>query len=900
MNEVRLNPLDTAWLFTESRATPNHVGGLLQFRLPADAPRDFVGRLMADFRAHRHFVAPWNRRLKFNFTKNPVPAWVEEADDAIDLEYHVRHAALPWPGGERELGELIGRLHSTPLDLARPPWECTLIEGLEGDRFAMYVKMHHALIDGVSGMKMLERAMAPDPARSLKLPPFWATGLGGAARPRSGGGGSGLAPTVANATAAAIAGLSLQGRSLPQLAAAFGQIVRRIGDPAEGPAVPFDAPHSALNGRVREKRRFATQQFELARLRALAEAADATLNDVVLAICGGALRRYLAAHDELPAHSLYALTPAPAADPSAAQRPWRRVSLATDVEDPVRRLRAIRAQSAGDTAGGGSTVLARTAKVVARALAGEPAAAWLHTCPADAWAAQLRLLLTRLDEDAATRARRWPLLGVPFAVKDNIDIAGQPTTAACPAFGFEAAASATVVQRLLDAGALWLGKTNLDQFATGLVGTRSPHGRPACVADATRISGGSSSGSAVAVAAGVVPFALGTDTAGSGRVPAAFNGLVGLKPTPGRVSTAGVLPACRSLDCVSVFAHTVDDAARVLAVIEGPDAADPYSAFEPGPAVLPAPARIGIPAAPELDAALGYDQAWQTTLQRLRDAGHELVPLDFGPLHEVAALLYEGPWVAERHAVVQGLLATQPDAFDPTVRRVIGRALDFSATDAFRGAYRLRELAAEVATLWQRVDQLLVPSTPTHPTFDEVDADPLGTNARLGTYTNFVNLLGWCALALPAVRTPGGLPFGVTAIAPGGFDVALPYSEDWDLWLKLSRDYPFVKLDRVSTLYRQHPYQGNRVLRPVDYRTRLLEDAAGRWGLASADGRAVPRSVFRQRLARYHLQFALHHLQHRSRRVALRSLMRAWRLQPGWLRPPAVAAAALLGWRPRT
>jgi allophanate hydrolase len=415
-----------------------------------------------------------------------------------------------------------------------------------------------------------------------------------------------------------------------------------------------------------------------------------------------------------------------------------------------------------------------------RAVAGEPKAAWLHTCPADAWAAQLRLLLTRLDDDDATRAQRWPLLGVPFAVKDNIDIAGQPTTAACPAFGFEAGASATVVQRLLDAGALWLGKTNLDQFATGLVGTRSPHGRPACVDDATRISGGSSSGSAVAVAAGVVPFALGTDTAGSGRVPAAFNGLVGLKPTPGRVSTAGVLPACRSLDCVSVFAHSVDDAARVLAVIEGHDAADAYSAFAPGPARLPLPSRIGIPATPELDATLGYDQAWQAALQRLREQGQELVPIDMAPLHAVAALLYEGPWVAERHAVVQALLATDPEAFDPAVRRVIGRALDFSATDAFRGAYRLRELAAQVATLWQRIDQLLVPSTPTHPTFDEVDADPLGANARLGTYTNFVNLLGWCALALPAGRTPGGLPFGVTAIAPGGFDVAL--LQAWRGW----------------------------------------------------------------------------------------------------------------------
>jgi WS/DGAT/MGAT family acyltransferase len=345
MDAVRLNPLDTAWLFTESRATPNHVGGLLQFRLPQDAPRDWLRRLMHDFRHHREFAPPWNRRLKTPFAKNPLPSWVE--DDDIDLEYHVRHAALPWPGGERELGELIGRLHSTPLDLARPPWECTLIEGLEGDRFAMYVKMHHALIDGVSGMKLLERAMASDPARSLKLPPFWATGLGGAARPRSGGGGSGLAPTVANATAAAIAGLSLQGRSLPQLASAFGQIVRRIGDPAEGLAVPFDAPRSVLNGRVREKRRFATQQFELARLRVLAEAADATLNDVVLAICGGALRRFLAERDSLPDKPLTAGIPV-SVRPRDDEDTGTAISfivatLGTDIEGAAARLQAIKA-----------------------------------------------------------------------------------------------------------------------------------------------------------------------------------------------------------------------------------------------------------------------------------------------------------------------------------------------------------------------------------------------------------------------------------------------------------------------------------------------------------------------------------------------------------------------------
>ena len=417
-----------------------------------------------------------------------------------------------------------------------------------------------------------------------------------------------------------------------------------------------------------------------------------------------------------------------------------------------------------------------------RAAAPEQAAVWIHLCPDTAWSAQLQGLAQRLVDtpDAAQRHARWPLLGVPFALKDNIDIEGQPTSAACPAFTHTAGRTATVVQRLLDAGALWLGKTNLDQFATGLVGTRSPYGRPHSVADRTRISGGSSSGSAVAVAAGLVPFALGTDTAGSGRVPAAFNGLVGLKPTPGRVSTAGVLPACRSLDCVSIFAHSVDDAATVLAVLEGADADDAYSAFAPGPATLPATRRIGVPAAVDLDPTIGYDLAWTATLQRLRDEGHTLVPIDFTPLHEVAALLYDGPWVAERHAVVQDLLARNPDALDPTVRRVIARALGLTATDTFQALYRLQELRAQMAALWVQVDQLLVPTAPTHPRFDQVDADPVGVNARLGLYTNFVNLLGWCALALPAGRTPGGLPFGVTAIAPGGFDAALAAA--WRSW----------------------------------------------------------------------------------------------------------------------
>jgi len=336
---VRLNPLDTAWLFTESRATPNHVGGLLQFRLPEGARKDFMRRLMAGFRSHRKFRPPWNRRLKYPFTKNPLPVWVEDED--IDLEYHVRHAALPWPGGERELGELVGRLQSQPLDLSRPPWECTVIEGLEGNRFALFIKMHHSLIDGVSGMKMLQRAMSTDRARSLRMPPFWASGAA-AARPTR----SAPTPTLAGAAAAAIDALQSQARSLPQLASAFGKILRRIGDRGEGLVVPFDSPLSMLNGRVREKRRFATQQFPLERLRALATAAHGTLNDVVLAICAGALRRFLLERERLPAQPLTAGIPV-SVRPKDDDGHGNAISfivatLATDVADPVQRLRAIR------------------------------------------------------------------------------------------------------------------------------------------------------------------------------------------------------------------------------------------------------------------------------------------------------------------------------------------------------------------------------------------------------------------------------------------------------------------------------------------------------------------------------------------------------------------------------
>ena len=341
MSSTRLNPLDAAWIMTETRATPNHVGGLLVFQLPEDAPRDFLRRLMHEFRTHHGFSEPWNRRLKYAFNLNPLPEWVE--DDDIDLEYHVRHAALPWPGGERELGELVGRLQSTPLDLSRPPWECTIIEGLENRRFALFVKMHHSLIDGISGMRLLQQGMSADPARSMGLQPFWSASPDGAAQARS----RAPAPTMANVMAAAAQALRLQLRSAPQLLAAFGKMVRRIGARDEGLALPFDAPLSVLNGRVREKRRFATQQFPMTRLRALADAAGCTLNDVVLAICGGSLRRFLLERDSLPAKPLTAGIPV-SVRPKDDQGTGNAISfivatLGTDIDDDAERLAAIRA-----------------------------------------------------------------------------------------------------------------------------------------------------------------------------------------------------------------------------------------------------------------------------------------------------------------------------------------------------------------------------------------------------------------------------------------------------------------------------------------------------------------------------------------------------------------------------
>jgi allophanate hydrolase len=430
----------------------------------------------------------------------------------------------------------------------------------------------------------------------------------------------------------------------------------------------------------------------------------------------------------------------------------------------------------------GADVLAALRERARRIAQSACPAAWITPVSSDALAVRLAELQAMLEActhaaDRAALLERMPLFGVPFAVKDNIDVAGMPTTAACPAASTVPAASATAVRRLLAAGAVLMGKTNLDQFATGLVGTRTPYGVPASSWAADRVSGGSSSGSAVAVAQGEVAFALGTDTAGSGRIPAGFNHLVGLKPTPGRVSTAGVMPACQTLDCVSVFARTVDDSAAVLAVLEGADGADPYSHFVPGPQAWSgkpgARRRVGVPMAPLLDADDAYPVAWQEALQHLETLGWEAVPLNMELLSQVAALLYEGPWVAERLSVVEGLLARDPAALDPTVRAVIERGHGLTAVDAFRGQYRLAALRAQAEDIWQTVDVMMVPTAPGHPSLALLQQDPIGANARLGTYTNFVNLLGWSALALPSGVTPIGLPFGVTFIAPGAHEVPL-------------------------------------------------------------------------------------------------------------------------------
>ena len=400
----------------------------------------------------------------------------------------------------------------------------------------------------------------------------------------------------------------------------------------------------------------------------------------------------------------------------------------------------------------------------ARADAASERNAWIHRLT-DAE------LAPYIDGLASRKSTESPLWGVPFAIKDNIDVEGVPTTAGCPDYAYTPERSAAVVQRLVDAGAIPLGKTNMDQFATGLVGTRTPYGATRNAVDPSYIAGGSSSGSAVAVKLGLAAFALGTDTAGSGRVPAAFNELVGFKPSRGWWSTRGVVPACRTLDCVSVFANTVADARAVARVAGGFDADDPFARRIDLNGFDPETVRYGCldPAdLPPMDDA--YLARYASFVDRLPGSP---VVVDPAPFLEAGALLYQGPWLAERHAAVGDFLERNTDAVHPVTRTVIEAGKAFSAADAFRAQYRLADLKRRVEQVFGQLDILAMPTAPTVFTVAEVESEPYETNARLGTFTNSVNLLDLCAVAIPAGRIPTGMPFGVTLTSGAGRDCAL-------------------------------------------------------------------------------------------------------------------------------
>jgi allophanate hydrolase len=384
-------------------------------------------------------------------------------------------------------------------------------------------------------------------------------------------------------------------------------------------------------------------------------------------------------------------------------------------------------------------------------------------------------IMSYVDALARRPREQLPLFGVPFAIKDNIDLAGVPTTAGCPEFAYVPERSATVVQKLIDAGAIPIGKTNLDQFATGLVGVRSPYGACHNSFDPKYISGGSSSGSAVSVATGLVSFSLGTDTAGSGRVPAAFNNIVGLKATCGLLSTQGVVPACRSLDAVSIFALTAADATAVLQVAQGFDAADSYSkqiALKPASSTT---LRVGIPRADQLE-FFGDDEyraLFTAACERLSALDAKPVVIDVAPFLETARLLYEGPWLAERYAAISSFMEQHSSAIHPVTRQITAAGAKPTAIDAFRAQYRLKELQRSASAVWRDIDLFMLPTAGTIYTIEEVIADPIKLNSNLGVYTNFVNLLDLTAVAVPAGLRFDGLPFGITLIAQAGDDKTL-------------------------------------------------------------------------------------------------------------------------------
>ena len=385
----------------------------------------------------------------------------------------------------------------------------------------------------------------------------------------------------------------------------------------------------------------------------------------------------------------------------------------------------------------------------------------------------------------------FPLYGVPFAIKDNIDAAGWETTVACPDFLYRPQKNATVVQKLIDAGAILIGKTNLDQFATGLVGTRSPYGAVPNTFDPSYVSGGSSSGSASVVARGLVCFSLGTDTAGSGRIPAAFNNIVGTKPTPGLISTEGVFPACKSIDCVSVMTLTAADAEIVLNVLSSTESdLSSEVQFHPKSNMISDfahPTRIGISKNYQFLDNGQYQIALNQVLETIKGLNIELVEVDLSPFIQAGKLLYEGPWVSERFAAVEDFLKSNPMSFDSSVRQIIQGGASFSAVESFKAIYKLKELELQAKKVWEACDVILVPSAPNHPTLEDLKNQPIEKNSELGMYTNFVNLMRLCAVAVPSGFTNKGMPFGVTLLSQEGADLALlQLASEWQILFDLS------------------------------------------------------------------------------------------------------------------
>jgi allophanate hydrolase len=466
--------------------------------------------------------------------------------------------------------------------------------------------------------------------------------------------------------------------------------------------------------------------------------------------------------------------------------------------------------------------------------AADDAAIWISR-PSEA---QLREALKALEGESPDTK---PLFGIPFAIKDNIDCTGYATTAACPAWSYEAEQSAFVVDLLIKAGAIPVGKTNLDQFATGLVGVRSPHGAPGNAFNPDYIPGGSSAGSAVAVAKGLCSFALGTDTAGSGRVPASFNNLVGLKPTRGVLSCSGVVPACRSLDCVSIFALTAADASRVFNVAAVFDEADAFARKGCPQGDLQWPPRIGVPRADQLDFFSNDDakRLFESAVMTIASMGWQVVEVDIGPFLDAARLLYEGPWVAERTTVIEKLLAEQPDVLLPVTRTIIKGGLKGSALDAFKAQYRLAELKRASEPTWSQIDALLMPTAGTIYTKAEVEADPIKLNSNLGRYTNFMNLLDLCGCAVPAGFLGSGLPWGVTFYAPCCADALVL---DCAAHFHSARELPIGKTNLLSSDAPLPITQPTTPMMKIAVCGAHMEGLALHWQLRDREAKLVQRT----------------------------------------------------------